>query len=109
MIIQEAYDKISLLKKVLPKAFVFVIDTTDRSFLYKSEEFTICEQTVLSIDASLGIDKLSKKSGYHLNNHDFSLFGFKNIGTNTYLGFCLPKKNQEVNDHILAKDLIACI
>lgn len=109
MVIQEAYDKISLLKKALPNAFVFVIDTTDRSFLYKSEEFSICEQIVLSLDASHGIDKLVDQRSHHLNHHDHSLFGLKNIAANTYLGFCLPEKKQSVNDHILAQDIIACI
>ena len=109
MVIQEAYDKISSLKKALPKAFIFVIDTTYRSFLYKSEEFSTCENSVLAFDATQGIDKLSRSEGYHLNDHDSSLVGFKNIGANTYLGFCLPEKKRKESDHILAEDIITCI
>jgi len=109
MVIQEAYDKISSLKKALPKAFIFVIDTTDRSFLYKSEEFSTCENAVIALDAAEGIDNLSRTDGYHLNHHDSSLVGFKNIASNTYLGFCLPEKKSKASDHILAEDIITCI
>lgn len=109
MVIQEAYDKISSLKRALPKAFIFVIDTTDRSFLYKSEEFSTCENSILALDATYGIEKLSRNEGFHLNDHDCSLVGFKSIEQNTYLGFYLPEKNRRESDRILAQDLIACM
>lgn len=106
MVIHEAHKTINALRQALPRSFVFVIDTTDRSFIYKSGEHTACEKTILQIDQLHGIDILSRKDGFYLEKHNSGLVGIRTISTNTYVGFCLPKDHHHLADIAMAEGII---
>lgn len=91
MIISETHQRINTLKGLVPRGFVFVLDTTDRSFLYKSKESPDCEQRVISLDKVYGIDTLTKAANFYHHEDDTSLVKISRIGDNTFLGLCAPK------------------
>ena len=95
MVIHDAHQAISALKKVLPESFVFVLDTTDRSFIYRSVVSEELERSIIEFDRSHGIDVLSRKAQIYINKHGANTIGFKSIGTNTYLGFCSNENHPE--------------
>ena len=90
----------------MPDAFVFVIDTIDRSFLYKSTDYFASEDRIVRLDQNHGIDALLRKNGYYINRHDYNLVGLKNIGTNTCIGFCMPDHLSEGANVSFAKSII---
>jgi len=105
MVIHEAQKAVNSLIKVLPEAFVFVLDTTDRSFLFKSIDNEACEESVIRLDQTHGIDKLSR-DGYHFGHQECSFIGVKNISINTYLGFCLSKAEVERANTLSAEEIL---
>ena len=106
--IHEANKTIKELRLALPKGFVFVLDTTDRSFLYKSSDYKEFEYKIINIDVDFGIDRLTRETGYHINNHNGDLIGLRNIGINTYVGFCLPNTSLlDNNNKLLAESIIS--
>lgn len=89
MLIETTHQAITKLSRILPKAFVFVIDTTDRTFLFKSNENPESQAMILKLDQDMGIDKLVKKQGYTIQNFCSREVGIRSIGINTYVGYCL--------------------
>ncbi len=89
MLIQKTHQTISALSRVVPDAFLFVIDTTDRTFLFKSKNKLTYQEMIVQFDEDFGINKTVDEKGHHFDNYNSKFLGFKNIGTNTYLGFCL--------------------
>jgi hypothetical protein len=106
MIISEAHQKINTLRELVPEGFVFIIDTTDRSFVYKSKESADCEQRVISLDMMHGIDKLTKSLGYYLHHDDTSNVKLSRIAQNTFIGICVPKKRCSEEQWSLAIDYL---
>lgn len=91
MFIQKTHRAVSTLSRLLPDAFVFVIDTTDRTFLFKSSEKEECQSILLKLDEDMGIDKLMNNQGHCFKNFCSREIGIKYLGTNTYVGFCLEE------------------
>lgn len=106
MVISETHQKINTLKGLVPGGFVFVLDTTDRSFLFKSKKSPDCEQRVISLDKIYGIDTLTKGSNYYHHEDDTSLVKISKIGDNTFLGLCAPKKNISEDQWERAEDFL---
>ncbi|MEO9869860.1 hypothetical protein [Ekhidna sp.] len=100
MTISETHQKINALKSLTPGAFIFVLDTTDRSFVYKSMISPDCEQRVVSLDREYGIDTLTKSSSYYSHDDNQSVVKFKRLSENVFIGVCTPISN-------FAKDVIA--
>lgn len=101
MIVYSTHQKIDAIKKILPDGFVFVLDTTDRSFIYKSKESHEGEETVFSMDKFFGIDHLTK---FHdLYTHEMEDFVIKllKMAKNTFLGVCVAK--DKCNENQLKK------
>ena len=90
MVIFDTHQKIDALKQMLPEGFVFVIDTTDRSFVYKSSTGSECEQRVILLDQLHGIDRLTQASNHYAHKDEKGLIKVKKIGHNTYIGFSAP-------------------
>ena len=91
MIFYNTHQKIDTLKSIVPDSFVFVLDSTDRSFLYKSKDSDICVDLIFGIDETLGLDKLTKKSSYHSHEQGNSILKVQRTSSNTFLGVCLSK------------------
>ena len=106
MLIETTHEAITKLARILPKAFVFVIDTTDRTFLFKSSEKPECQAMILQLDQDMGIDKLVKKHGYAIQNFHSQEVGLRSLGTNTYVGYCLEKVHLGHPSHTLAHQAV---
>ncbi|MEQ8906292.1 hypothetical protein [Ekhidna sp.] len=106
MIISEAHQKINALRELVPEGFVFIIDTTDRSFVYKSKESSDCEQRVISLDMDHGIDKLTKSVDFYLHEDETSNVKLSRIAQNTFIGVCVPKKRCSEKQWNLAIDYL---
>lgn len=76
---------------MVPGSLVFVLDTTDRSFVYKCSNKPAYEQQVISLDKVHGIDTLTKFSDYYSHEDDNSIVKLKRIGQNTFMGLCASK------------------
>lgn len=91
MIISNTHQVIDALKKMVPGGFVFVMDTTDRTFVYKSSDNPDYEQQVISLDKVHGIDTLTKFTDFYEHSDERSILKLRRIGQNTYLGLCAHK------------------
>ena len=91
MIISNTHQKINALKKIVPGGFVFVLDTTDRSFVYKCSNNPAFEQQVISLDKIHGIDTLTKFNDYYSHEDEQAVVKLKRIGQNTFMGLCASK------------------
>lgn len=91
MIISNTHQVIDALKKMVPGGFVFVMDTTDRSFVYKSSDNPYYEQQVISLDRIHGIDTLTKSTDFYSHENEKSIVKLKRIGQNTFMGLCASK------------------
>ncbi len=106
MLIDTTHDAITKLSRILPKAFVFVIDTTDRTFLFKSSEHTECQSMILKLDQDMGIDRIVKKEGYAIKNYHSREVGLRSLGANTYVGYCLHDNTTEFHALSLAQKVV---
>ena len=95
MLVETTHEAITKLSRILPKAFVFVIDTTDRTFLFKSNEKPDCQAMVLQLDQDMGIDTLAKDRGYAIQNFRSREVGIRSLGSNTYVGYCLEESTYQ--------------
>ncbi len=98
MIISNTHQIIDALKKIVPGGFVFVMDTTDRSFVYKCSNNPNFEQQVISLDKIHGIDTLTKYTDFYTHEDDKSVVKLKRIGQNTYMGLCASKNKLSEDD-----------
>lgn len=92
MVISNTHQKIDALKKMVPGGFVFVMDTTDRSFVYKSANNLDYEEQIISLDRTLGIDTLTKFTDFYSHEDDQSIVKLKRIDQNTFIGLCAAKR-----------------
>ncbi|MEQ9465927.1 MAG: hypothetical protein RLN88_00875 [Ekhidna sp.] len=92
MIIHDTHQKINALKELIPGGFVFVLDTTDRSFVFKSGPDIQCEQRVISLDRVHGIDTLTKFTDFYSFEDDTSYVKLRRISENTFIGLCGDKE-----------------
>lgn len=106
MIISEAHQKVNILRELVPEGFVFIIDTTDRSFVYKSKESPDCEQRIISLDIIQGIDKLTRSVDFYIHQDDTSYVKFSRIAQNTFIGVCVPKMRCTEEQWNLAVDYL---
>ena len=89
MLIHHTNKVVSTLSRILPNAFVFVIDTTDRTFIFKSTDSGECQDIIIELDQEIGMDKLVKDRGHCLISYNSRDVGIKYLATNTIAGFCL--------------------
>ena len=98
MIISNTHQIIDALKKIVPGGFVFVMDTTDRSFVYKCSDNPDFEQQVISLDKMHGIDKLTRSTDFYSHEDSGSIVKLKRIGQNTFMGLCATKEKISEDD-----------
>ncbi|MEO9482258.1 MAG: hypothetical protein ABJG47_02385 [Ekhidna sp.] len=91
MIISNTHQIIDALKKLVPGGFVFVMDTTDRSFVYKSSDHPDYEQEVISLDKMYGIDTLTKSTDFYSHEDEKLIVKLKRIDSNTFMGICASR------------------
>lgn len=109
MVIAKTHQKINTLRDIVPGSFVFILDTTDRSFLFKSKESPDCEQRVISLDSIHGIDALTKSTDFYNHEDDTSIVKLSRIGQNTFMGLCAPRKNYSEEQWALANECLSAL
>lgn len=100
MLIQDTDRVVTSLSRLLPNAFVFVIDTTDRTFLFKSSDRVHCQNVILQLDSEIGIDKIAKDNGHFFKSFCSKEIGMKSLSSNTFVGYCLERI--DVSDEVLS-------
>lgn len=106
MTISEVQHTIDELEQALPKSFIFVLDTTDQSFIYQSTDKKKCAEKVISLDQQHGIDKLtSDLSHYTIEEEDNTLI-LKKLSPNSFLGIYLINKEYSLNLLDMAKRIL---
>ncbi|WP_370090006.1 hypothetical protein [Ekhidna sp.] len=106
MVISDTHQKVNALRELAPDSFVFILDTTDRSFLFKSKESPDCEQRVISLDKVHGIDKLTKTTNYYHHQDDTSDVKISRISQNTYIGLCAQQKQYTADQMEMVKECL---
>ena len=91
--ITEAHYKISTLRTIIPDEFLFILDITDRSFIYKSKECPKSEYQVMSLDSIYGLDKLTQDSDFYSYEKEEEIIKIHKISSNTFLGVCALKES----------------
>lgn len=77
---------------MVPDGFVFILDTNDRSFVYKSKDDPSKEERVLSLDQMHGIDQLTKATQQYTFEDKDVVLKLVGIAQNTYLGLCADRE-----------------
>lgn len=106
MVIHDTHQKINMLREMIPGGFVFVLDTTDRSFVFKSGHDLECEQRVISLDRVHGIDTLTKTSDFCSFEDDTSVVKLRRISQNTFIGLCADKENYSTEQWNVADEYL---
>lgn len=89
MVISKVQHIINALEKILPKSFIFVLDTTDRSFIYKSQNRQDCIDKIILLDQTSGIDQLTKNLEFYSCEQDNYTLFLRKLSLNTFLGTCM--------------------
>lgn len=101
--------QINALNAIIPDSFIFVMDSTDRSFIYKSQECSNSIEEVMRLDKNEGIEQLAnEESPYNLHTSD-RYFMIKKIGSHTFLGFVVVKERFSTKRLKDAQDLFLTI
>jgi hypothetical protein len=106
MIISEVQHIIKILEKSLPKSFIFVLDTTDRSFIYKSVDRHDCSKEVVRIDQEYGIDKLTKGLDSYTFEENNNALILKKLSANSFLGVCFMHNEYDLRVLNNAKSIL---
>lgn len=83
--------QINALNAIIPDSFIFVLDSTDRSFIYKSSDCLMAIEEILSVDKQVGIENLFKKSSLYDSDNSEHLYMIKKLSSHTFLGFFVIK------------------
>lgn len=93
MIVYNTHQKIDALNAIAPESFVFVLDTTDRSFLYKSHNSDRCVDLIFGIDELHDLEKLTSSKTYHSHDEGDAILKIQKTSENTLLGICLSRSD----------------
>jgi len=103
MLIDHTEKVVTSLTTLLPGAFVFVIDTMDRSFLFKSGNTNDCQSIVLQLDNEIGIKNIVKNEGRLLTDYCSMEIGIRYLSSNTFVGYCLKKPFENIHALSIAR------
>lgn len=106
MIISEVQLKIDSLELALPRSFTFVLDTTDRTFIYKSVDRKECVDKVLELDRVECIDRLMKDIDFFEWAEGQAILFLRKLSQNTFLGICSHLDEYDSNQLNKAKSII---
>jgi len=84
--------QINALNTIIPDSFIFILDCTDRSFIYKSSDCAAAINEILSLDKSKGIDNLFDSSEYYNSESASHSYMIKKLSSHTFLGFFVLKE-----------------
>ena len=106
MVISEVQHIIDSLEHKFPKSFIFVLDSTDRSFMYKSSNRHDCSEEIVRIDQQYGIDQLMSGLTFFMHREKSNRLLLKKVDDNSFLGACFLSK--EYDDELLmrAKEIL---
>lgn len=101
MVISEVQHTIDSLEKQFSKSFIFVLDSTDRSFIYKSSNRHDCSDEIVRIDQQHGIDQLMNGLTFLIHEEKNNRLLLKKVDDNSFLGACFL--SNEYNDELLGR------
>lgn len=84
--------QINALNAIIPDSFIFVLDSTDRSFIYKSKECGVAVNEIHSLDRNIGIEDLFINSEYYNSDNESYAYMIRKVSSHTFLGFFASKE-----------------
>lgn len=83
--------QINALNAIIPDSFIFVMDSTDRSFIYKSSDCLNAVEEIVSLDKKIGMDNLFDTTDYYNSNTSEHFYIIRRMSSHTFLGFFASK------------------
>ena len=95
---------IKALDAIIPNSFIFILDGTDRSFVYSSSDCHVGKQEILDLDRIQGIENLmSDKTFYSVENEKHA-YMIKKFSNHMFMGFFARKDKFSPNRISSAKE-----
>lgn len=85
--------QINALSAIIPESFIFVLDVTDRSFIYQSSECPSAVNKILAVDKQMGMDTLFDTSEYFNLEKDDHFYMIRKLSDHTFMGLLAEKCN----------------
>ncbi len=101
--------KINALNAIIPNSFIFVLDSTDRSFLYKSSDNQSAINEIIELDSTSGIETLFHSSDCIDSNTRDHVYMIRKVGSHTFMGFFVSKGDFSKEQIGRAKDYFKSI
>lgn len=78
---------INAINAIIPGSFIFVLDSTDRTFLYKSSDCKEAMDIIVEVDQHKGLESLFSHSRFYSNDCENYFYMIKKISSHTFSGF----------------------
>lgn len=85
--------QINALNAIIPDSFIFVLDSTDRSFIYQSSDCPLAIDEILLVDKQQGIENLFETSDFYDSDKEDYSYIIKKLSDHTFMGFFVVKEN----------------
>ncbi len=83
---------IKALNAIIPDSFIFILDSTDRTFIYKSSDCTEAMDEILRLEKEHGIENVvDNKKVYNQESMDHFCM-IRQLSGHTFLGFFVLKE-----------------
>lgn len=82
---------INRLNAIIPESFIFIMDSTDRSFIYRSWNCPDGMKTILDLDQKKGVESLFTKNSLYADENDNHSYMIRRLSNHIFLGFFVKK------------------
>ena len=83
---------INALNAIIPDSFIFILDSTDRSFIYQSSDCPLAVGEILALDQQKGIENIFDVTEFYDTDNSDHFYMIKRISAHTFLGFFVLKE-----------------
>lgn len=96
--------QINALHAIVPDSFIFVLDSIDGSFIYKSSDCSKAIERITSLDRSNAIENLINSTGVFYEDSDRYSCIIRKLESDAFLGIFVLKEKYSENSIKSAKD-----
>ena len=87
---------INAINAIIPGSFIFVLDSTDRTFIYKSSDCKQAMDIIVEVDQHKGLESLFATSPFYTVDSESYFYMIKRISSHTFSGFFALKDKYAV-------------
>ncbi len=95
---------IKTLNSIIPDSFIFILDSTDRSFIYRSSNCPNGVNAILNLDKIKGVESLMEEASFYSDESDEHFYMIKRLSNHIFLGFFALKEKFTPTRLVHAKD-----